>query len=294
MGAAGEAQFTTEGEAVAAPSPGEPDLCPTLEREGLVRLPNLVFRLTANELDLTGSDLGQRKAKNVSYDPRTGRLGGVELDAATTARFTALLARFSAWARDLLAQNFGRYAPDLEVGRTSYRPRPVDEERPSPRKDDRRLHVDAFPSQPVAGRRILRVFSNIDPTGHDREWAVGEPFEAHARRFMHRARALLPGEGGVLQALRITKGRRTAYDQLMLQLHDLSKLDAAYQAWAPRRHVSFAPGATWVVFTDQVPHAALKGQYALEQTFYVPLEALAQPEVSPLRVLERLSGRRLV
>jgi hypothetical protein len=48
------------------------------------------------------------------------------------------------------------------------------------------------------------------------------------------------------------------------------------------------------VFTDQVSHAALAGQYALEQTFLIPQHALLCPEKSPASVLERLSGRNLV
>jgi 3-deoxy-D-manno-octulosonic acid hydroxylase-like protein len=47
--------------------------------------------------------------------------------------------------------------------------------------------------------------------------------------------------------------------------------------------------STWLVFTDGVPHSALSGQFAMEQTFIIPLEALVAPEVSPIRVLERLS-----
>jgi len=37
------------------------------------------------------------------------------------------------------------------------------------------LHVDAFPSRPTHGGRILRVFANINPSV-GRVWNVGEPF----------------------------------------------------------------------------------------------------------------------
>ena len=56
------------------------------------------------------------------------------------------------------------------------------------RADDRRLHVDAFPSRPNYGERILRVFTNVNPDGEPRVWRVGEPFEAVARRFLPRAK----------------------------------------------------------------------------------------------------------
>jgi len=42
-----------------------------------------------------------------------------------------------------------------------------------------------------------------------------------------------------------------------------------------------------------VSHAAMSGQYQLEQTFLLPIGAMREPQRSPLRVLERLKGRRL-
>ena len=92
----------------------------------------------------------------------------------------------------------------------------------------------------------------------------------------------------------MTRGRRTPYDALMLGLHDRGKLDEAYQRNGPRRQVSFAAGESWLVFTDVVIHAAVSGRYALEQTFYLPVEGMVNPSTSPLRVLERITGRRLV
>jgi hypothetical protein len=38
----------------------------------------------------------------------------------------------------------------------------------------------------------------------------------------------------------------------------------------------------------------MSGQFMLEQTFHLPLAAMADPAKSPLRVLERVVGRRLV
>ncbi|MEJ0066004.1 MAG: Kdo hydroxylase family protein [Caulobacteraceae bacterium] len=176
------------------------------------------------------------------------------------------------------------------------RRRSVQDEPPlSRRKDDRSLHLDAFTSQPVSGRRILRVFNNVDPSGAEREWAIADGgFRGFAERFSHRARRLLPGEAALLESLSLTKCRRTDYDQIMLGMHDAAKRDRRYQATAPRRYVSFPAGATWLAFTDQTPHAAVSGQCALEQTFYVPVEALAEPASSPLRILERLWGGPLV
>ena len=45
-----------------------------------------------------------------------------------------------------------------------------------------------------------------------------------------------------------------------------------------------------MVFTDGVPHAAMSGQFALEQTFIIPVDALVSPATAPLRVLESATG----
>jgi hypothetical protein len=42
-----------------------------------------------------------------------------------------------------------------------------------------------------------------------------------------------------------------------------------------------------------VLHAAMGGQFMFEQTFYLAPENQQRPEASPLRVLERLTGRPL-
>ncbi|MBV9997396.1 MAG: Kdo hydroxylase family protein [Caulobacteraceae bacterium] len=270
------------------------DLGPRLEREGLLRIESATFRLTEPERALAGEERDASRAKNISYHPQTGGIDGVDADPGRIETLRGLMARYAAWSRALVDERLPAYAARLEVGRTSLRLRAVEAEPRSWRKDDRRLHVDAFTSQPVGGRRILRVFSNIDPAGRPRRWAVGEAFEDHARRFRGRLRRrLLPGEAALLEGLRLTKARRTHYDQLMLGLHDAAKRDEVYQTSAPRRILDFPAGATWVVFTDQTPHAALSGRGAMEQTFYLPVQALHDQAASPLRILERLEGATL-
>ena len=261
-----------------------------LERDGLLALDQPFVLTTAETACLGFGAAGKSKNISLSADGRTVR--GVETEAEGLAG--RLMRRYADWAEALLLTAAPGYAGRLQRGRTSLRTRPVSGEGLSPRKDDRRLHVDAFASQPTGGRRILRVFSNINPVGEARLWRVGEPFEDHARRWIHRLRRPLPGEAWVLDRLGITRTRRTPYDALMLGLHDASKLDAGYQRDAPRREVAFPAGSSWIVFTDSTVHAAIGGRHALEQTFYLPVEAMAEPEVSPLRVLERMTGRPLV
>jgi hypothetical protein len=251
------------------------------------------FPLDARERPLLSAAVLAR-GKNVSFDPATGAVGGSALQGEPAEALRGLLARFSDEALALVGRLLPEYRERVRRGRTSFRPIEVAGRASSWRQDDTRLHIDSFPASPVQGHRILRVFTNVNPEGRPRSWRLGEAFDAMAARFAAGLRAPAPGVPLVLHALRITKSRRSAYDAMMLQLHDLMKADTAYQAAAPQTAFDFPAGSTWLAFTDQVSHAAMAGQYQLEQTFLLPVDAMRAPERSPLRVLERLKGRPLV
>ncbi len=81
----------------------------------------------------------------------------------------------------------------------------------------------------------------------------------------------------------------------MVNIHDTMKGRDDYQRDAVQNEFHFPPGSTWLVYTDQVSHAAMGGQHLFEQTFYLRVRAMADAEAkSPLRVLERVTGRALV
>ena len=261
-----------------------------VEDGGVLVLPHVNFALSERERRFLSPSWSDGRAKNVSLDGAA--LKGARGAAADLAELAAMIARFAASAADLVVTLFPRYAPYVQRARTSFRPQPAVGRNVSWRKDDSRLHVDAFPSRPNHGERILRVFCNVSP-GEDRVWRVGETFEAVARRFLPRIRRQIPGEARWLAALHVTKGVRSPYDHLMLGLHDRAKADPDYQANCSQQIVRFAPGTTWLCFSDQVMHAAVSGQYMLEQTIDLPLAALYDRERSPLAILERLSGRSL-
>jgi hypothetical protein len=265
-----------------------------LESGRVLVLPALRFVVADKEQRFLDAESLGGSRKNISLDPDRGTLGNSALPPADVVALGGMMRRFAACTMRLVTGLLPGYMSSLERARTSFRPAEIAGRAYSPRHDDRLLHVDAFPTRPMAGRRILRVFSNIAPDGAPREWRVGEPFPDFARAFLPRIKPPLPGSAWALQKLGLTKGRRSVYDHVMLALHDAGKLDAAYQADGPKADVSFPAGTTWLCFTDQVLHAALAGHCALEQTFHVPVSALAHPERAPLRVLERLAGRVLV
>jgi hypothetical protein len=277
----------------AAFSPGQQDAAiAAIEDSGIVVFPRLAFDFLDAEKSLYERVEVDRGAKNVSYN--AGKVGGVAAELQQDPALGGMLKRFEDRAQGLLNCLLPGYTSKLESGKVSFRPTEVAGRITSWRKDDTRLHVDAFPSNPTQGKRIVRVFSNVNPNGADRVWRVGEPFEAVANRYLAKLKRPFPGAATLMRALGITKRSRSEYDHLMLQLHDGMKADLAYQKSCPFTELRFAPGSTWVVCTDQVSHAALSGQFMLEQTMTLPVEGMRRPENSPLKVLERLTGRALV
>ena len=264
-----------------------------LEAGRVIVFPDLHFTLEDEERRLLSASAADDTRKNISFDPTTGIAHGTAVVGTDMTRLVSMLERFGRQAETLVRGLIPRYAPDLERARTSFRPTEIAGRAAVARKDDKRLHVDAFPTRPMRGRRILRVFTNIAPDGTPRVWRVGEPFPDFAAKFLPQVRPGVPGQGWIMARLGLTKGRRAPYDFLMLGLHDAGKMDSTYQAQAPATEVIFPPGTTWLCFSDSVLHAATAGRYALEQTFHIPVEAMASPELAPLRVLEALAGRKL-
>lgn len=262
----------------------------TLEGGGVLVLPRANFTLSEGERRFLSPAWSNGRAKNVSLDGT--RLKGAAGDADDLAQLAAMVARFADDAAALVSTLFPRYAAHAARARTSFRPQPAVGRNVSWRKDDSRLHVDAFPSRPSGGDRILRVFSNVNPT-QPRVWRVGESFETMAKTLLPRVRGPVPGSAAVLAALHVTRGLRSDYDHLMLGLHDRAKEDMAYQRDCEQEVVRFEPGTTWLCFSDQVMHAAVSGQYMLEQTIHLPNSALYDPEQAPLAILERMTGRTL-
>ena len=290
----------------AAPEVGRAAL-EMLENGGVVQLTSSGFELEAGEREMIADlrnflveepEIGNGRP-TIIFDPRRrriarfnyvfagSRLVRAQIKGAVVSDVERMMARFGAWAGDLLAALLPRYAPALDVDRVTYRPNQRNAVQP--------LHVDSAYGYPTRGRGMLRVFCNIDPLRRARVWQIGEPFETFARRFLPNARPrrrqwMAP----LLARLGVIGGTKTAYDLMLAELRRLGKHNAEYQRTAPRRIVEFPPGACWIALTDLVLHGAMSGQHSLDQTFFLPVTAMREPARSSLRILERLSGSRLV
>jgi hypothetical protein len=263
-----------------------------LETGKLLYAPQLPFELLEDERQFLSPECLDSKSKNVSFRPDSGAMKGTRCQGAERDRLLGLLQRYYTRASDLLDGLCPGYSQHLRPGFTSFRPAEIAGRVTSWRHDDTRLHVDAFPSRPMQGLRILRVFTNVNPR-MPRVWRVGEEFEQAAAHFLPGIKSPRPWTASLLYWLRIAKGRRTEYDHYMLGIHDHMKADQQYQSQVSQMQLAIPPGTTWACFTDSVSHAALSGQFAFEQTFYLPVSGMKDPARSPLRVLERLVGRAL-
>ncbi len=271
-----------------------------LERGEIVTFEPCPFALpTGDDLAfLTEQQLKSSAHKNISFNPANHAVTSfVQRSRLQAERLRTLMDNFSRHACAWLGQQLPRYAEAWQPDRASLRP---EEEatrklRLTARND--LLHFDAFPSRPTRGQRILRLYVNINSTD-DRVWitsdtfakvldkygaAVGLPTQ-HANTWVRRL-----GQG-ILGLIQPTVLERTNYDDFMLRLHHFLKANDSFQEHASRKLWRFKPGTAWLFFSDMISHAELRGQYALEHSFFVAPQTLVLPDESPAALLERMCG----
>lgn len=283
--------------------------CAALEAGGILYFPDTPVPIPASDLEflLSQQQTSSGLHKNIAYKPDRDQLSGVDRKSADPAQFDqmhGIMRRYSAAVEGFLSEFLAPYARRWRVDYASYRP--IEEQGrdlPTRRRNDL-LHTDAFPTRPTRGWRILRFFHNIHPS-RTRDWVIGEPFGRVVGAFAPGKLALPRSDSSVARsgkqiaratglASLVPQWKRTPYDEFMMRLHNTMKEDSAFQASCVRENVQFAPGSSWMVYTETVPHAVLAGQYALEQTFLVDPEAMVTRESAPIAILEKMTGARLV
>ena len=242
--------------------------------------------------------------KNIAYKPHIDAVSGL-VDKSEAEKTRTAMRTYSRLALEFMARILPEYARAWKVDYASFR---SIEERgrdlPLTKRNDL-LHVDAFPTRPVFGDLILRCFTNVNAE-QPREWLTSDPFSILAEREAANAglAAFAASAGSFFSSMRRAAVRglqrsglplveRSSYDEFMLHFHDWLKKNEEYQAKCPKYSFNLPPGSTWLVFTDMVPHAVLGGRLALEQTVIVSRESLADRELAPSAILERLAGTSL-
>lgn len=278
--------------------------CDLLERGKILFFREPPFSLPIDDREfLLGQEWTEmRLHKNISYRPNEDLLKGVHGNSETVRRVHDTMRRYSASVVGFLKQFLAPYAGKWILDFASFRP--FEEQRrglPLHKRNDL-LHVDAFPSRPTRGGRILRVFTNLNPAAA-RVWNINDDFAGIARTHAKNAGlSRIAEQDGFLQRTVQNLGHvigirgmgRTPYDMFMLRFHDYLKENVEFQERAPKKRLDFPPFSTWLVYTDGVAHAAMSGRYALEQTLLIPADALVSPDYAPFRVLESIAGCPLV
>jgi len=274
-----------------------------LERGGIVRLDDFA-PLPDGDLAYLREVLPElRSGRNISYHPRGDFLSGLGGGGALKRRARDVLAAYQAAVSQRLAALAPPYAGRWRAGKTNYRPEQERGRELSVRGSNERIHVDAFASGPTGGDRVLRFFTNVHPS-EPRVWKsaglLPDLLAEHGGALFEGGVALEPGlldrvgsgtlngltELGVGPAQLIGS---SPYDRAMRRLHNHLKEDEGFQAAVGRQvQLSFAPGESWMVFTDLVSHGVVSGQHALVATFYVDRAACVLPELSPWSLLEAL------
>ena len=240
------------------------------------------------EFLLSQRQTGSPFHKNISYRPARDLLKGASADSPDRERMHGIMRHFSGEMVRFVNTLLAPYAGKLSLDFASFRP--LEEhgrDLPLHKRNDL-LHVDAFPTRPTHGGRILRVFININPE-QSRIWNVGEPFHVFVPRLAQSEKLAPPYRNTITRSLAHLAGSmglpvadRSRYDEFMLYFHDWLKESRNFQTNSPKQELAFPPGSVWMVYTDGVPHAVMSGQFALEQTFIVPPEAFVTPEVAPV------------
>lgn len=283
------------------------DYCERLERGNILFFDHTPFDLPAadKEFLLSARQENTRLHKNISYRPEQNLLRGFpKSDTENFTRLREIMQNYSAQVVAFFDKFLQPYSGKRQLDYASYRP--IEEQgRELPlHKRNELLHVDAFPSRPTWGGRILRVFTNINPAV-SRVWEIGADFETVAKELAFDAglknfnspnsvRKTIHAGAKIANKLGLPVPARSNYDRFMLRFHDYLKENTAYQKNGRRTRLEFPPDSTWLVYTDGVPHSVLSGQFALEQTFIIPFDALVAPQNSPAGVLGKMSRKSLI
>src|SRR5262249_9131591 len=231
-------------------------LCAELEAGNILYFPRTPFDLPGDDVKflLTRKQTDTAFHKNIAYRPAVDRITGIEDSSGPDVeRLRSIVKGYSQHSSKFLDQLLTPYAGKWKLDYASYRPL---EERGRPARLRARNdlpHVDAFPTRPTNGDRILRLFTNINPA-QNRVWITSQTFDVLAPHF---AKALgLPRQQSssplaqayrsLAQAVHLPGANRSPYDEFMHNCHNAMKENAEFQENCPKQRWEFPPQSTWI------------------------------------------------
>ena len=281
-----------------------------LERGHIVAFDSLPIDLPSQaDMEFLREEMPRRiRLKNVSYHPEVDKITRLKGDKELISRATRILKEHNGRVQTFLKRAMPGLSRNWKVGTASFRPLEERGRNLSAHASNERVHVDAGAYGATHGDRVLRFFVNINPSA-ERVWVSKGPFAEVYRRYGRRAgidtdkpRTLVKGflnsvySGALRAAERAGVSRAplidtSPFDRLMRRFHNWMKDTPDFQSAAEgHREFGFKPFSAWMVFTDTVSHACISGQYALIDTFVIPLSNCRHPEWAPINLLRRPSA----
>ncbi len=283
--------------------------CEELEAGNILFFSSTPFDFPRESIEflLRQKQSGSKNRKNIAFKPGSTRITNAQKSSATEEeKLLSIMQSYSKCVTQFLSVLLFSYAEEWKLDYASFRPFQERGRKLRLRARNDLLHTDAFPTRPMHGSRILRFFTNINPN-EGRKWMTSDSFTELAQKFAGLEKIPFPKPlknnflGKLKRAFKKRARKaglpvvlRSPYDDFMMRFHNYLKENEDFQKNCHKDHWEFPPGSCWLVFTDQVSHAALSGQYALEQTILIPRRALLNPEKAPISVLERLTGENMI
>ncbi len=279
-----------------------------LEKSRIVYFPRCPVELPQeSDLAFLRSELAPNLLrKNISYYPGANRLTGLKAPPAVSARALAILKSYSVRIQGFLRQVMPGFMRGAQLGTSSFRPLQERGRHLAPHASNELVHVDAGAYGATHGDRILRFFTNVNPT-EERVWitkgAFADLYQRHGkaagitsdRNQMEENWVDRAYSGFIRAASRVVPMAKvidsSPYDRVMRRFHNYMKDSPAFQGdSAGNLRIVFPPYSSWMVLTDAVSHACTSGQHAFVDTFRVPLANCRLREFAPYQILRGTPG----
>lgn len=238
--------------------------------------------------------------KSISWYPDEDRLHGhLRRRPGDGERVAGLLRSFNRAADDWLGRALPRFRAAARNGPLRFRTEEEEGRDYESRYSGSVLHVDMSGDAPAHGESFLRIFVNINPS-QPREWITSDSLGELLDRWGDRIREAGEGPPGLRERIRLRLGRLlgfpppadSPYHRLMSRAHFFGKTDDHLQSGAPRRKWVFPPSSAWLVFSDLVNHAVVRGRFAIDKTYIVAPTAFADRRRSTAAIIERFWAGR--